>query len=267
MKKLIKLAKLLSKHPEERSIILKLAQTLDDFRPYYSAEEPYGGRFHHDRSIGFELSEDPEAVEIAKNIMSKTKDKWVFIAFDSIENIESKVKSDDFADWLRSKEYPADSKILIVGSYPFENDFTSPNWILHDIIGHSASNKFSERLRGNKAIWGGGSIYEQPGIKDLIDALWDIIPSDMQNASTDTLDKTCDIIASIIFEDLSKEAAMRIIPSLPVDKDEEWKMTKGGMTYEWIVEQFFLTAEEWIHSLDGNEIKVGNNSVNIITPW
>lgn len=273
MEKLIKLSRFLVRlglggEAGELSGLIKSSQTLDDFVSYRteggSLDSAYDPSNYPYRSVGYNTTQVKEEVDLAKQIMEKTKDSWVFISFDNISDIEGKILSPDFEAWLREKGYPPETKILVVGTSPYNDDFTSPNWILHDIVGHSSSILFVNSLKFSGGV---GVLAKMPGIKETFQALWSILPSGMKNAS-EPFDQICDIMACIIFEDLSLEGAIRAISSLPPScRDPEKSASRYGYTPEVIVEKLFQAADLWTQSFQKKAFKVGNNYVNLINLW
>ena len=275
MKKLIQLSRLLSGFnliSESKTVrgLMKTAVPLDDIVNVDSHEfrksrvpaelRPSLLRLPEHPSIGYGTTEGN--IQLAKKIMEKTKDHWIFLLFNRIQSIEQDVRSDEFADWLSKKNYPEDYKILIVADTPLVDDSEEVEWILHDIIGHSASVVF-ENITGNT----GGSIdtfSNIRGIKKILKAIWNSLPPSMQNSkgveSLDITDKINDIVASIIFKDLTKDMAIVATKDLDEDTGTEYKKIE-------IINKLFDSADIWLESLEKSAIKVGKNSVNIVKPW
>jgi hypothetical protein len=275
MKKLIQLSKVLSDLnfiSESKTIrgLMKSAVPLDDivdvdshkFRQKRSPIEPT--RLSESwPSIGHGMSQND--IQLAKKIMEKTKDHWVFLSFDRTQAIGQEVRSDEFADWLKKKNYPEDYKILIIADKPLKGDFVSVGWILHDIIGHSASNIFNKMIKAKLSINESADDFcNIEGVKEILEAIWDRLPPAMQNSKgtgfSETADKISDIVASIIFEDLTKDVAIMATKDLAEDAGRDYKKTE-------IINKLFESADIWLESLEKSAIKVGRNSVNIVSPW
>ncbi len=97
-------------------------------------------------SIAYQQSQDPTFVLDIKEIFSKTADDWVFIAVNSAELEPEDIENTAFREWVASKGYPENAKIVVIGSSPYPGDFSSTVWIAHDIIGHAAGRAFLESL-------------------------------------------------------------------------------------------------------------------------
>jgi hypothetical protein len=213
--------------------------------------------------VGFGTMRGEEKLQLAKKIMEKTKDNWVFLPFDNVSSVEREVNSEEFADWLKEKKYPSNYRILMIKSKPIKGDFETTGWILHDIIGHSIDNYFASLMhfRG-----GTGKLSNLKGIKELLEAIWNSLPPTMQNSANpeNATDKISDILASIIFEDLTEEGAMAIAESLEKDTEGVLESTKEGYTAEVIIRGLFEAADLWLKNLDDSAIKIGENKVNIV---
>jgi hypothetical protein len=146
-----------------------------------------------------------------------------------------------------------------------KGDFVSVGWILHDIIGHSASDIFKKMIKAKLSIDESVDDFcNIEGVKEILEAIWDRLPPAMQNSKgtgfSETADKINDIVASIIFEDLTKDVAIVATKDLAEDAGRDYKKTE-------IINKLFESADIWLESLEKSAIKVGSNSVNIVSPW
>ena len=214
-------------------------------------------------SVGFGTMREEEKLQLAKKIMERTKDNWVFLPFDNVSSVEREVNSEEFADWLKEKKYPSNYRILIIKSEPIKGDFETTGWVLHDIIGHSIDNYFTSLMhfRG-----GTGKLSNLKGVKELLEAIWNSLPPTMQNSANpkDATDKISDILASIIFEDLTEEGAIAIAEGLEKDTEGTWESTREGYTADVIIKGLFEAVDLWLRDLDYSAIKIGENKVNIV---
>jgi hypothetical protein len=214
-------------------------------------------------SVGHGTMRGEEKLQLAKKIMERTKDNWVFLPFDDVRSVEREVNSEEFADWLKEKKYPSNYRILIIKSKPIKGDYETIGWIFHDIIGHSIDNYFVSLMRFPRGI---SEFSNLKGVKELLEAIWNSLPPTMQNSANpkDATDKISDILASIIFEDLTEEGAIAIAESLEKDTEGVLESTKEGYTAEVIIRGLFEAADLWLKNLDDSAIKIGENKVNIV---
>jgi len=196
------------------------------------------------RGVGWGLS--PEGVETAKLIMRESPGNWVFVIPDNIYNLEEKIKSKSFEEWLRKKVYGKDHWVFVVGAAPIKGDYKDPRWMVHDLVGHSAGNGF---IKYN--TWG---IDED--FKSAIDKIWDLLPPDLQNAK-ENFDRVFDISAAIILDkDVTLEWALGVISSVETDDRED--LTNG-------ITLMFDSAQRWFR--DQEWVDIGGNQVSMIKPW
>jgi hypothetical protein len=281
MKKLIQLSKAflrLRLVSESRMVneLIKIAVPLEDVAEIssgefaqrrFNKEFPTSGLKLRDPvpkpSVGHGTMREEEKLQLAKKIMERTKDNWVFLPFDDVRSVEREVNSEEFADWLKEKKYPSNYRILIIKSEPIKGDYEAIGWIFHDIIGHSIDNYFVSLMRFPRGI---SEFSNLKGVKELLEAIWNSLPPTMQNSANpkDATDKISDILASIIFEDLTEEGAMAIAESLEKDTEGVLESTKEGYTAEVIIRGLFEAADLWLKNLDDSAIKIGENKVNIV---
>ena len=195
-------------------------------------------------SIAYHQTQDPAFVLDIKEIFSKTADDWVFIAVNNAELEPRDIESLAFQEWVASKGYPANAKIVVIGSSPYPGDFSSTEWIAHDIIGHSAGRAFLESLgypRGaGKWIednpWVGRMILKVHGY--LVRKKVAIKKADMQ------FDMIYDIFASIILNDITWDEIKRAIVQGQIGLVEVEADT---------MEQIFNFCNEWVAQIPAGE--------------
>ena len=182
--------------------ILKEAEEeeLYDFGAYKDPEGTYRP------TIGYKATRKPEYVKLAKEIFSKTKERWIIIPlWDSWRPAEEIIKSSNFKKWLKSKNYPKNSKILVVGSIdPSGNLFETPDWVIHDVIGHTILEKFYSSNLGRKY-----TNKQMLNMIPLIERIHNVLPKNMFPVqSYNANDMINDVFTSIILEYLKFEDAI-----------------------------------------------------------
>lgn len=205
----------------------------------------------HRRGVGWGLP--PEGVDKAKWIMEKSPGDWVFVIPDNVYEIEKKIWSASFEKWLKKKVYGKGHYIFVVGAAPFRGDFDNPQWVVHDLVGHSVGNKFTKLL-----IASGMRYNDWIGRLDVmfaIDKVWDLLPPELQNAE-ETFDRVFDISAGIIFGAITLEGALEAIKSVRTDNMENLKKS---------ITLMFDSAQSWLD--DQKWMNIGGNKVSIIKPW
>ena len=76
--------------------------------------------------------------EAAREIMSNTEDNWVIVTPDNVLDLDRYVNSSEFKNWLKEKDYPKGTVVIVVRSNQFSGDGSTPAWqIVHDIFGHT----------------------------------------------------------------------------------------------------------------------------------
>ena len=199
-------------------------------------------------SIGYHGAEDPHFIRGIKEIFSNTPDNWIVIVVDDVSNISENVKKDYFKEWLASKNYPMDSKILVIGSSQFDGDYDSADWIAHDIIGHTVGRNF---MKEEGLSQGAGQWISEDGKdfrKNLIENIMKYLRSSAPVSRTEDLfDMLYDILASIVLGHLDKETALDI-----AEGEEE----------EALVNSMFRSCQEWVDSIPSDSSKV-----TVIEPW
>jgi len=87
-------------------------------------------------SVGYSTASKnrPEAIKL----FEKIPDNWDIIPVDNVDNLTAFVRSKEFTQEIASRNYPKETKILVIRSQPTEEDFTEAEWVVrHDIIGHA----------------------------------------------------------------------------------------------------------------------------------
>lgn len=261
MNKIISLAKALLRlgHKKDSMEILKIAanerreipRTLWSYEigPYESG--PGISQFVTEDmspSVGYRGAKDPHFVRGIKELFSNTPDNWVVIVLDDISNIRENIEKDYFKEWLASKDYPKDSKILVVGSSNYEGDYDSVDWIAHDIIGHTVGREFMKKEGSSQGSgqWIGenGKEFRKNLIENIMKYLRAYLPV---SKAEDLFDMLYDILASIVLGHLDKETALDI-----AEGEEE----------EALVNSMFRSCQEWIDSIPSDSSKV-----TVIEPW
>jgi hypothetical protein len=215
---------------------------LDDFAEYSPEPEPYSP------SVGYGLkNKQPTFVRDITGIMRKTKDSWVIITVGNLNGIEREIESSYFRNWLREKNYPANSKIVVVGSHAYAGDLTHPTWIVHDILGHSSGKKYLDSLGYSKGA--GHWITEKRFRKTMILKIHSLLRSrgvQVSNASDD-FDKLYDIFACIILEEITREEMLALTSS-----PEEEEFVNGMVDF----------CQSWVDSIPSD-----NSKATILQLW
>ena len=225
---------------------------LDDFAEYSEYETPKAP------SIGYGLGNET-FVKRAKEIMAPTGDNWVIITVGDVSGLESKIDGYLFQSWLKEKNYPKGTKIIVVGSVPYEDDYIEPEWILHDILGHSIGNKYFA-ARGARSPDGWLSPYtfaRQSGSpilpeykqtedlrKNVVNSLLQLLPQDMFKAEV-LFDRIYDIFGAIAM------GQIKIDQALPqMETEEEKELTKD----------IFDFVDSWVNNFP-------RDKPTILTSW
>ena len=196
------------------------------------------------RGVGSGLSS--KDVGVAKWIMRESPGNWVFVIPDNINNIEEKINSKSFKDWLKEKLYGEDHWVFVVGAAPLKGDYKDPYWMVHDLVGHSAGNRF---IKYN--TWG-----IDKDFISAIDKIWELLPPELQNAK-ENFDRVFDISAAIIlFKGVTLEWSLGVISSVETDDMED---LTNGITLMFDSAQRWLVEQKWVY--------IGGNKVSIIKPW
>jgi hypothetical protein len=198
-------------------------------------------------SVGHQQIKTPFFVDDVKKIMSKTKDNWVIITLDNIRNAGRRIASKAFKDWLASKGFPADSKVVVVGSSPYPGDDEAPSWFLHDILGHAAGSDFlrHEGYPGGAGEW---IRLNEPVVN------WIHLVLKVKNApasKTDQqFDKIYDIFASIILGDISfKEASSVLELSDKQRKEASEEALEINRKQKELIKKMFDFSDQWVKNI------------------
>ena len=205
----------------------------------------------HRRGIGWGMSK--EYVDTTKWIMEDSPGNWVFIIPDNVRNIEEKIKFDSFKEWLQSRGYGEGYYIFVVGAAPYRNDFSDPQWIVHDLVGHSVGRKYHDILKAYDIkydIW-----INRDDVKNAIYKIWSLLPENLKNAD-EIFDKQFDISAGIIFGKITVEDAMNAINRL---ESGDLELLKRD------IRLMFVSANSWLN--ERKWVQVGGNKVNVIYPF
>jgi len=203
------------------------------------------------RGVGWGLS--PEGVDKTKLVMVKSPGNWVFVIPDNVSNIERYVMSDSFKELLRKKLYGKDHWVFVVGSSPYKGDFSDPQWVVHDLVGHSVGNKFTKALVRTGVRY--NDWINRQDVGSAIDKIWELLPPELQNAK-EVFDRVFDISTGIMFGDITLEMALGAISSVETYHRED--LTNG-------ITLMFDSAQRWFR--DQEWVDIGGNQVSMIKPW
>jgi hypothetical protein len=197
-------------------------------------------------SIGYSEIEKPKFVEDMKTIFSATEGNWVVIFMKNTYYFYKQLDTEHFKNWLASQSYPEDSKILVVASSPLQNDYTSPEWVVHDIIGHVVGKKF---LITQKTSFDEDWLRE-PYRLELITNLLKFLNQNKQQypiSNAEVLfDAIYDIFASIALNHLSRQDALSVAES-----DQQKRL----------INKMFKFCNAWVASIPSD-----NTQVTIVQP-
>lgn len=255
MNKLISLARALSNlgHSDAAAICAKLAMNGKPITPLTLHSYDIGPsdpslpelRYSEpDGSIGFSGAGDSYFMKNIKIFFANTPDNWVIIVFNDLRGLERRLESSLFKEWLASKDYPKDSKILVVGSSPMSGDHSSAEWVIHDVIGHSINNIATDGKYSSSWFSSIGKEYRINLIQNILSYLVENSPI---SSSYDHMDAISDIYASIVLGDLTREDALDLAES-----KEELELI-GPM---------FDICDNWVASIPSDSSKV-----TIVKPW
>ena len=212
---------------------------LDDFAEYSENPIPKAP------SVGYGLGTEP-FVKRAKEIMSKTGDNWVIITVGDASGLQDKIDGYIFRSWLKKKNYPKGSKIIVAGSVPYEMDFKDPEWILHDIIGHSVGDKYVAE-KGSRSTNGWLNPYTFEKLrgqiipeyketenlrKNVVTTLLQLLPKDTFKADV-MFDRVYDIFGAIVMGYITLDQALPLM-----NTEEEKELTKD----------IFNFVDNWVSS-------------------
>ncbi len=220
-------------------------QTLHSYERGPSVQD----RYRKIAGVSYQQIEQPEFVESVKTLFDKTEDNWVIVVLDDTHKIKDVVNENYFKKWLASKNYPKDSKILVVGSAPYGGDFTSSEWIVHDIIGHTVGRLF---LNEKSKFYEGaqGWLTNTQGADRMLMIVHNYLVKNNRPVTKANIlfDMIYDVFASIILKDLTREDIERM-PNL----NDEQKI---------ILNEIFDFCERWIASIPSD-----NTQVTVLDLW
>jgi hypothetical protein len=236
----------------------KVGERLDDIQNWETGDtdieltkEERESNKTHRRGVGWDMT--PEQIGITKWIMEDAPGDWVFVVPDNVKNIEEKVRSEAFKTWLQERGYGEGHNIFVVGRQPMEGDFNDPNWIVHDLVGHSVGNKFVklQKAYGIKPnTWIG-----KPDSIQMIAGVWSLLPDNLKNTDA-PFDRIYDIAAGIIFGKISLEDSLAVVDGM---------QTENATDLIRNINLMFSSARSWLG--EQNWIQVGGNKVCVIYPW
>lgn len=204
---------------------------LDDFAEYSDNPIPKAP------SVGYGLGTEP-FIKRAKEIMSKTGDNWVIITVGDASGLQDKIDGYIFRSWLKKKNYPKGTKIIVAGSTSYEGDYKDPEWILHDIIGHSVGDEYVASI-GERSISGWLNPYTLLNYKEaeqlrksVVNSLLQLLPQDMFKAE-ELFDRVYDIFGAIVMGHITLDQALPLM-----NTEEEKELTKD----------IFNFVDNWVNS-------------------
>jgi len=218
---------------------------LDDYDSFISSNP----RKYQTPSVGHRREEDPKFIEKVEDLMAKTPDNWVIVTIDDTVYSEEVIASEEFKEWLASKKYSPDSKVLVVGSSPLDNDYNDPEWILHDILGHGCGQAFLDNEKTDSHTFGFSDpkkwISEMRGARFTISVIHNFLKEENAPVSKakDMFDKTYDVFASIILGDISYKEAIGLFDKPPYSNDEEASEAVQ------LVKRMFAFADDWVDKI------------------
>lgn len=151
----------------------------------------------------------------AKLLWKDSEHNWILVTPANVLSFSARTWSggfesdakDKLEQWVRLQNFPSPSKILVVSSSPYENDFDSPEWTTgHDIIGHTIESKFNVFTAASRF---NTNLILQKFVgreTDLIYEIWKMLPKNLQldTTATDNGNKE-DTAPDILFGFFSKQ--------------------------------------------------------------
>lgn len=150
----------------------------------------------------------------AKLLWRDTEHNWILITPYNIRKIEYEPENflRELKDFIKSKNFPKNSKIIVVGSYPFADDFQTPAWTTaHDIIGHGILNfNLGSRLR---SIFVLSTVPSVNGIslRNILLRIWGMLPENLRLSKDNPNDIVPDIIFGFFSKALNPEKVIKIL--------------------------------------------------------
>jgi len=209
------------------------------------------------KTFNFTQHFNPNFKTDLERMMKDTEDNWVIITLRNVENAEEQIKTQEFRDWLESKGYPEDSKVIVVGTAPIEGDYSSPEWILHDILGHAAGRQFLVP-KGDLKGTGYWLDKNQPVNLVVIEKIHDFLKeegADIVNAEQ-VFDKVYDVFASIILKHISLEQALELFDESNYSEEQREKDGDDHLELnekrKELVKEIFKFCDEWVKDIPSN---------------
>ena len=189
-----------------------------------------------------------------ETMMKDTKDNWVIITLRNVKDAEEQIKKQEFRDWLASKGFPEDSKVIVVGTPPIEGDYSRPEWILHDVLGHAAGRQFlvpKGDLKGT-GYW----LYKnQPVNLVVIEKIHDFLEEKNVpvTKAEQAFDEVYDVFASIILEHISLKEALGLFEYSEEQREEDGEdHLELNEERKELVKEIFKFCDEWVKDIPSN---------------
>jgi hypothetical protein len=188
---------------------------------------------------------------IARELMRDTRDDWVIITLTDFRRVKQFVETDEFKVWLREKDYPPGTRVLVVAGTPVKGDFRTPAWqIAHDTFGHAIEYEWFRFVRDHRV--------SDKAIETVTRALHGALPKGMQLSrprAQGTLDIVPDILGAIILGKFDQETAMQVVDELAGDDPV------AGRYYAMLVKGLFDSVDKWL------ETQATEDGIIIATPF
>lgn len=243
---------------------------LTPFPQHWTQPKPDGEPLY---SVGYRDA-DKNRPDFIKRF-SRTPDNWDIIPVENVRDLDRLVEDEDFQAEIISRHYPPGTKILVVGTRPYESDYTETKWaIQHDIIGHTIDKWLTSGYF--RTHYGDGE-YRNDIIKHASEeesseffarysfdeekspeyAIWRSLPSENQLGGE--ADIISDIYAAIFFDDIMLADIVSVVrryltsqfPSIPQEKVSEMAMKHG--------EELVARVVQWKKSI--------HPGINIVYLW
>jgi len=93
-------------------------------------------------AVSYKPSADPEWRKQARVLMRNTAEKWAIVTFSVADTYGHFANNDkqwsQLNQWIREKNIPKGTRIIVIGSPTFAEDYDSVLWAVgHDIFGHT----------------------------------------------------------------------------------------------------------------------------------
>ena len=192
-------------------------------------------------SVGYKPSEDPEWRDKARVLMRNTAENWAIVTLSAADAYGVYASNDNnwkqFNQWIREQNIPKGTRIIVVGSPIFPDDYDSVAWAVgHDIFGHTL-NELMLIILGS----------EPP--RHIIRMIHEALP-EVARLSTDSKDFLPDIYAAIFLKVVSREFFDDLIRSAGASASSMAR----------IIDKMFEGVDTWITSIPVDE-------PHMIYPW